>query len=141
LHLKQKFVAMVSATTLVSVAGTVMGASPAAAAGGCDGYANATTRTVTEGGTTSPWSYLWAPAPGTYTFCLDGPDGTELDLVLQQQPEPNGPWVTIAQTNNPGPDETLTYTDTAFPNTLYHIAVQSTRGSGTYTIGFTFAPS
>ena len=141
MKLKQKVIAFASATVFGSLALTSMGVSPASAASGCDSYPNATTSTVPPGGNTSPWSYLWSPTPGTYTFCLEGPDGTNLDLILQQQPDPNGPWVTVATAESPGPDETLTYTDTAFPNTIYHISVQAVQGSGQYTIGFAFDPS
>ncbi|GLY19538.1 hypothetical protein Kisp01_65520 [Kineosporia sp. NBRC 101677] len=135
---KQKVTALASATVLASLALGTAGASPASAASGCGGYSNSTTGTVYPGGNASPWSYLWSPTPGTYTFCLDGPDGTNLDLVLEQQPDPSGPWVTVASATSPGPDETLTFTDTAFPNTIYHVSVRAVRGSGQYTLGFAF---
>ncbi|SDG20380.1 streptogrisin C [Sinosporangium album] len=67
---------------------------------------------------------------GTHAACLDGPAGVDFDLYLQRL---NGnTWTTVATSNSPNPDETISYNGA--PGT-YRYRVHAYSGSGTYTLG------
>jgi streptogrisin C len=68
---------------------------------------------------------------GQHRACLDGPNGTDFDLVLQRW---NGEaWRTVAAATGPAPDERITFNGNAG---FYRYRIQSERGSGAYTLTF-----
>ena len=138
---KRQFAVLASAA-LLSPLPLAVGSSSAVAAGFCDGYAHATTRTIyQQGQSDTPWSYVWNPNPGTYSVCLDGPKGRDFNLAIQRWDAALAQWVTVAAAERPGPDETLSYTDTQGSTALYGIIVTAVRGSGDYTLAFNHTPS
>jgi streptogrisin C len=138
-HLKRKLTVVTSAALLSPLA-LAVSTSPASAASLCDGYDHPTTRTIHQGQTDTPWSYVWTPNPGTYSLCLDGPAGTNLDLVMKRWDDAASQWVTVANSESPGPDEKLTYTET-LGSTAYLVYVTAVRGSGDYTLAFNHTPA
>lgn len=68
---------------------------------------------------------------GTHTACLDGPDGANLDLVLQRWT--GFGWRTVARASGSGADERLTFRGGAG---AYRYQVLAQRGSGRYTLAF-----
>jgi hypothetical protein len=140
LLLKRKL-SVVASAALLSPMALAMSTSSASAAAFCDGYAHPTTRTIRQGQTDTPWSYVWNPKPGTYTVCLDGPSGTNLDLTIEHWDTTLNKWVDVATAKGPGSDEKLTYTDTLGSTELYGIYVTAVRGAGDYTLAFNHAPS
>jgi streptogrisin C len=68
---------------------------------------------------------------GTQTACLQGPDGTDFDLVLQRLTSRG--FRTVARSAGDGPKE-LTFTGRAG---TYRYVVVASAGSGAYTMGFT----
>ena len=138
--LKRKL-SVVASAALLSPLALVMSSTSASAAGFCDGYAHPTTREIRQGQTDTPWSYVWNPQPGTYTVCLDGPTGTNLDLTIERWDANLAQWVDVATAKGRGPDEKLTYTDTLGSTALYGIYVTSVRGAGDYTLAFNHTPS
>ena len=138
--LKRKLTIVASAALLSPLA-LAVSTSSASAASFCDGYAHPTTRTIYQGQTDTPWSYVWNPNPGTYTVCLDGPKGTDLNLTMQRWDAAIGQWMNVATSESPGPDEKLTYTDTIGSSALYGIHVTAVRGSGDYTLAFNHTPA
>ncbi|CAM3149157.1 M4 family metallopeptidase [Stackebrandtia soli] len=77
-------------------------------------------------------TYAYTAAAGVHEGCLDGPDGVDFDLELQKLS--GSSWVTVARSISSGPDEDITYTGTAGE---YRWVVESYRGTGDYTAGFT----
>ena len=140
----QRKLTLVATAALLTTLVPAVGAAPASAATSsfsCDGYANPTTRPIRQGQVDTPWSYLWNPQAGTYTVCLDGPKGTNLDLTLERWDTDLARWVDVATATSPGPDEILTYTDTIGSSALYSVYVTGVRGSGDYTLAFNHTPS
>ena len=139
MQLKHKLTVVTSAA-LFSPLALAVSTSPASAAGLCDGYDKPTARTIQQGQTQIPWSYVPSPNPGTYSVCLDGPDGTDLDLVMKRWDDAAYQWATVATSTTPGPDEKLTYTET-LGSTAYLIYVTAVRGSGDYTLAYNHTPA
>ncbi|MEQ4303118.1 S1 family peptidase [Plantactinospora sp. B6F1] len=68
---------------------------------------------------------------GRQVGCLDGPVGANFDLVLQRWSR--GGWRTVAVSAGPTADESISYRGSAG---FYRYRVESRRGSGPYTLGF-----
>ncbi|MBB2942295.1 streptogrisin C [Actinoplanes lutulentus] len=68
---------------------------------------------------------------GTHTACLDAPDGTDFDLVLQRQNN-RGSFRTVARAEGDG-DKTLSFTGRSG---TYRYVVVSASGTGSYQLGF-----
>ncbi|WP_353357050.1 M28 family peptidase [Intrasporangium sp. DVR] len=124
-------------TTNVSVTGTGGGTSHSASYGltvtstgsGCSGYDVVQSGTVSSGATTY-LPYVYDSTAGLMTACLDGPTGVDFDLYLQKW---NGSsWSIVASATSSGPDETLSYSNTAG---YYRLAVKAYSGSGSFTTG------
>lgn len=100
----------------------------------CTGYQSTRTGSLANGGATyqPDGSHYYSAGSGTHRACLDGPTGTNFNLVLQKW---NGSaWQTVASATSAGPDETLTYAGTTG---YYTYQLQSVSGSGSYTFGYT----
>lgn len=69
-------------------------------------------------------------AYGTHTACLDGPDGTDLDVELQRWTGRR--WKTVAAATGQAADEQLTFTG---PAGFYRYRVHADGGSGSYVVG------
>ena len=78
-----------------------------------------------------PSGRFFRASAGTHTACLDGPEGADLDLYLQQFRD--GEWRTVARVTGAGADEELTHSG---PAGAYRYVVQSDGGSGRYTLAF-----
>ena len=68
---------------------------------------------------------------GTHTACLDAPEGTDFDLVLQRQNNRGG-FRTVAQATGTG-DKTLSFTG---GSGTYRYVVVASSGTGGYSLGF-----
>ncbi|MFD0973835.1 Xaa-Pro dipeptidyl-peptidase, partial [Plantactinospora endophytica] len=68
---------------------------------------------------------------GRQSGCLDGPAGANFDLILQKWSR--GGWRTVAVSNGPTADEQISYSGSAG---FYRYRVESRRGAGDYTLGF-----
>jgi streptogrisin C len=68
---------------------------------------------------------------GTHSACLDAPEGTDFDLLLQRQND-NGQFRTVAQGEGDG-DKTLSFTG---QSGTYRYVVVASSGTGDYTLGF-----
>jgi hypothetical protein len=131
---------VVASAALLSPLALAVSTSPASAASLCDGYDHPVTRTIHQGQTETPSSYVWNPNPGTYSVCLDGPAGTNFDLIIQRWDDTAYGWVTVATSKSPEPDEKLTYTDT-LGSGAYLIYVTAVHGSGDYTLASSYTPA
>ncbi|WGY02390.1 M4 family metallopeptidase [Nocardioides sp. QY071] len=67
---------------------------------------------------------------GQLKACLDGPTGTDFDLYLQRSY--SGYWITVASSTGSGPDESLSYDNSAG---TYRLVVKAYAGSGAFTAG------
>ncbi|GAA2650607.1 S1 family peptidase [Nonomuraea recticatena] len=75
-------------------------------------------------------SYYQSTVSGTHAGCLDGPSGVDFDLYLQKW---NGSsWATVATSDSPNPDESISYNGSAG---YYRYRVHAYSGSGSYTLG------
>ncbi|MDO0929531.1 hypothetical protein QQY24_30605 [Streptomyces sp. TG1A-8] len=125
---KHPFIAM--AMTAGLFAGSAALAQPAAAsASDCSGYENVRTLPARAGQTEVPFQYLIALKPGPIEVCLDGPDGTDYGLVLDQMV--SGGTKTVATATGGGADKTLSYTG---PISAYQVKILADT-AGTYTVG------
>ncbi|GAA3829877.1 alpha-lytic protease prodomain-containing protein [Sphaerisporangium flaviroseum] len=99
---------------------------------GCSGSQQSFTGSLTSGASAYQPnnSYYQSTVSGTHTGCLDGPNGVDFDLYLQQW---NGSaWVNVASGTSSGPDETVSYSGAAG---YYRYRVHAYSGSGSYTLG------
>lgn len=134
-------VVVFAASVSLATAGLVgAGTAPASAAGlDCTGYEMELHGTLTQGQSrVEPnGTYYWFFNPGTQHICLDGPDGTDFNLELQQfAPDPTTGWYDWqprASANSVG-DDTLDYASA--PGT-FSVIVTASQGSGPYTLGIT----
>ncbi|KGN37163.1 serine protease [Knoellia subterranea KCTC 19937] len=108
--------------------GTTPGPTPT----GCTGMTSVRSGSLSNGqSTTLP--YFYDGTAGTITVCLDGPTGTDFDVVLQRW---NGStWSTVARGETPSPDERFTYSNSSG---YYQLVVSSWSGSGSFTAGVTY---
>lgn len=99
---------------------------------GCSGMTTSRTGTLSRGYYVNLPSFTDSTA-GTMTVCLDGPTGTDFDVVLQKLS--GSSWTTVARGETPNPDERFTYTNTAG---TYRLVVTAYSGSGSYTAGASY---
>ena len=99
---------------------------------GCSGMTTSRTGTLSRGYYVNLPSFTDSTA-GTMTVCLDGPTGTDFDVVLQKLS--GSTWTTVARGETPNPDERFTYTNTAG---TYRLVVTAYSGSGSYTAGASY---
>lgn len=99
---------------------------------GCAGMTNSRSGSLSSGSYVNLPSFTDSTA-GTLTVCLDGPTGTDFDVVLQKQS--GSSWSTVARGETPSSDERFTYTNTAG---TYRLVVTAYSGSGSYTAGVNF---
>ena len=91
-------------------------------------------------GTLSSGGQAYQPTGGSYqsttsglhSACLAGPSGTDFDLYLQKLS--GSTWTTVATSNSPSNQETISYNGTAG---TYRYRVHAYSGSGTYALGLT----
>jgi streptogrisin C len=75
-------------------------------------------------------SYYQSTTSGTHAACLDAPDSVDFDLYLQRW---NGSsWATVATSDSPNADESISYNGSAG---YYRYRVHAYSGSGSYTLG------
>ncbi|GAA4702656.1 S1 family peptidase [Phytohabitans rumicis] len=103
------------------------------ASGGCADEENTVTGALSQTGArqSQPNGRFFRSGAGTQTACLDGPSGADFDLLLQRWNGRN--WQTVARASGPSADEQLTFAGNAG---VYRYRVQSDRGAGEYTLGF-----
>lgn len=78
-----------------------------------------------------PWTGGFLALPGLHQGCLDGPEGTDLDLYLEQWTPERG-WRPVASGDSGGSDEVVTHEG---PFGLYRWVVVSFEGTGDYVVG------
>lgn len=99
---------------------------------GCTGMTRVRTGSLSSGYYVTLPSFTDNTA-GTMTVCLDGPTGTDFDVVLQKWS--GSVWNTVARGETPAADEQFTYPNTAG---TYRLVVTAYSGSGSYTAGVSF---
>ncbi|MBO2450443.1 S1 family peptidase [Actinomadura barringtoniae] len=106
---------------------------PGPGPGSCSDYQTKVTANITSGSNQyQPNGNYTTTVTGTHAACLDGPDGVDFDLYLQKRSS-SGTWTTVATSNSPNPDESISYNGTAG---TYRYRVHAYDGSGNYTLGF-----
>ncbi|GAA2555111.1 hypothetical protein GCM10010435_27080 [Winogradskya consettensis] len=86
---------------------------------------------MSTGETESPFAYFFTITdPGPVELCLDGPDGSDIGLVLTRL-DPAGS-TPVATAPSAGSDKTLTYSG---PIAAYQALVTGVTGGGSYTLG------
>jgi streptogrisin C len=106
---------------------------PGPGPGACSDYQTKVTANITSGSNQyQPNGNYTTTVSGTHAACLDGPDGVDFDLYLQKRSS-SGTWSTVATSNSPNPDESISYNGTAG---TYRYRVHAYDGSGSYTLGF-----
>ncbi|MEV6285113.1 M4 family metallopeptidase [Kribbella sp. NPDC051770] len=83
--------------------------------------------TLTAGGSKTFAAFSDSDA-GQLKVCLDGPNGADFDVYLQQQLY-GFYWTTVAQGTSPNPDESFTYNNQAG---TYRLVVKADSGSGAF---------
>ncbi|GAA4204796.1 hypothetical protein GCM10022252_64320 [Streptosporangium oxazolinicum] len=99
----------------------------------CTGYPRTAEGTLTEGNSTYQprGRHYRSTVAGVHTGCLNSNDSTDFDLYLQKWTRPR--WVTVATSESPNPDESITYTGTTG---YYRYRVVASSGSGPYSLGY-----
>ena len=129
--MRRRNLASIAATAGI-LTGLAVAAEPASAATpDCSSYTHVRTGQVSAGQTSTPWSYFFTiKSPGPVELCLDGPDGSEVSLVLYRL-IPGGS-MPVAVAPSSGSDKTLTYIGS---QSAYRADLITNVGSGAYTIG------
>ncbi len=111
---------------------TTAGNPPPPVTGTCTGFPNTYDGTLAAGAAAyQPRGLHYrATAGGLHFACLDGIDGTDLDLYLQKWNRAG--WSVVATSSSAGPDERISYNGT--PG-YYRYRVVSVAGFGSYTLG------
>ena len=101
--------------------------------GTCSSFPNVYTGTLSSGANQYQpnGSYYQSTVSGTHQGCLDAASSSvDFDLYLQKW---NGSaWATVATSNSPNADESISYNGTAG---YYRYRVHAYSGSGSYTLG------
>ncbi|MFC9250953.1 hypothetical protein [Amycolatopsis thailandensis] len=98
----------------------------------CSGYEYVESTEVSAGSSSTPWSHFVAYHLGNIEICLDGSDGAELGLTLQQIVGGEPETVAISQQN--GPDKKLSFY--SMEPAVYRVKILGRTG-GSYTVGLT----
>ncbi|WP_049559681.1 S1 family peptidase [Nonomuraea sp. SBT364] len=99
---------------------------------GCDGFEDTYTGSLSSGQNAyqPDGSYYRTTTSGTHAACLDAPDSVDFDLYLQRWS--GSAWSTVARSDSPNADESISYNGSAG---YYRYRVHAYSGSGSYTLG------